>query len=80
MLEGELQFPLADGQQISGFALDINGEMRDAVPVPKDRSRQVFEEIARRGVDPGLLEQTAGNQFRLRTIRCRPAAAGACSW
>ncbi len=66
VLEGELQFPLADGQQISGFALDINGELRDAVPVPKDRGRQVFEEIARRGVDPGLLEQTAGNQFRLR--------------
>jgi len=66
VLEGELQFPLADGQQISGFALDINGELRDAVPVPKDRGRHVFEEIARRGVDPGLLEQTAGNQFRLR--------------
>lgn len=66
VLEGELQFPLGDGQQISGFALDINGELRDAVPVPKDRGRQVFEEIARRGVDPGLLEQTAGNQFRLR--------------
>lgn len=66
VLEGELQFPLGDGQQISGFALDINGEMRDAVPVAKDRGRQVFEEIARRGVDPGLLEQTAGNQFRLR--------------
>lgn len=66
VLEGELQFPLSDGQQISGFALDINGELRDAVPVSKDRGRQVFEEIARRGVDPGLLEQTAGNQFRLR--------------
>ncbi|MBK0026935.1 DUF2135 domain-containing protein [Stenotrophomonas sp. S48] len=66
VLEGELQFPLADGQQISGFALDIDGELREAVPVPKDRGRQVFEEIARRGVDPGLLEQTAGNQFRLR--------------
>ncbi|HEL3781212.1 TPA: DUF2135 domain-containing protein [Stenotrophomonas maltophilia] len=66
VLEGELQFPLAEGQQITGFALDIDGELRDAVPVPKDRGRQVFEEIARRGVDPGLLEQTAGNQFRLR--------------
>lgn len=73
VLEGELQFPLADGQQISGFALDIDGELREAVPVPKDRGRQVFEEIARRGVDPGLLEQTAGNQFRLR-IYPLPAA------
>ncbi|HDS1108455.1 TPA: trypsin, partial [Stenotrophomonas maltophilia] len=66
VLEGELQFPLAEGQQITGFALDIGGELCEAVPVPKDRGRQVFEEIARRGVDPGLLEQTAGNQFRLR--------------
>ncbi|SMR69085.1 MULTISPECIES: VIT domain-containing protein [Stenotrophomonas] len=73
VLEGELQFPLGDGQQITGFALDINGELREAVPVPKDRGRQVFEEIARRGVDPGLLEQTAGNQFRLRVY---PLPAG----
>ncbi|KAA8994828.1 DUF2135 domain-containing protein [Stenotrophomonas cyclobalanopsidis] len=73
VLEGELQFPLGDGQQISGFALDINGELREAVPVPKDRGRQVFEEIARHGVDPGLLEQTAGNQFRLRVY---PLPAG----
>lgn len=73
VLEGELQFPLAEGQQITGFALDINGELREAVPVPKDRGRQVFEEIARRGVDPGLLEQSAGNQFRLRVY---PLPAG----
>lgn len=73
VMEGELQFPLADGQQITGFALDIDGQLREAVPVPKDRGRQVFEDIARRGVDPGLLEQTAGNQFRLRVY---PLPAG----
>ncbi len=66
LLEGTLEFPLAPGQQITGFALDIDGQMRDAVPVPKDKGRQVFEAIERRGVDPGLLEQTAGNNFRLR--------------
>ncbi|WP_313494486.1 VIT domain-containing protein [Stenotrophomonas sp.] len=66
VMEGELQFPLADGQQISGFALDIDGQLRDAVPVPKERGRQVFEAITRQGQDPALLEQTAGNQFRLR--------------
>ncbi|WMJ69057.1 VIT domain-containing protein [Stenotrophomonas sp. 24(2023)] len=73
VMEGELQFPLADGQQITGFALDINGQLREAVPVPKDRGREVFEAIVRRGVDPGLLEQTAGNQFRLRVY---PLPAG----
>lgn len=66
VLEGQLAFPLRAGQQLSGFALDIDGQMRDAVPVPKERGRQVFEAVERRGVDPGLLEQTAGNQFRLR--------------
>ena len=66
ILEGQLEFPLADGQQIAGFALDIDGQLRDAVPVPKAQGRQVFEAIERRRVDPGLLEQTAGNQFRLR--------------
>lgn len=66
ILEGQLEFPLADGQQVAGFALDIDGVLRDAVPVPKAQGRQVFEAIERRRVDPGLLEQTAGNQFRLR--------------
>ncbi|WP_223807202.1 VIT domain-containing protein [Montanilutibacter psychrotolerans] len=65
-LEGELQFPLQAGQTVSGFALDIDGRMRPAVPVSKAKGQQVFESIARRRVDPGLLEQTAGNQFKLR--------------
>jgi Ca-activated chloride channel homolog len=66
VLEGTLQFPLQAGQQVTAFALDIDGEMRDAVPVPKQQAQQVFESIERRNVDPGLLEQTAGNNFRLR--------------
>jgi hypothetical protein len=66
VLEGQLAFPLAADQQIAGFALDIDGRLRDAVPVPKAQGRQIFEAIERRRVDPGLLEQTAGNQFRLR--------------
>ena len=65
-LEGELQFPLQPGQKVSGFALDIDGSMRAAVPVEKEKGRVVFEAIERRGIDPGLLEQTAGNQFKLR--------------
>jgi Ca-activated chloride channel family protein len=65
-LEGNLQFSLAEGQQVSGFALDIDGQMRPAVPVAKERGRAVFEEIVRRGADPALLELTQGNNFKLR--------------
>lgn len=67
-LEGTLEFPLREGQSVSGFALDIGGELRPAVPVEKVRGRQVFEEIQRRNVDPALLEQAAGNVYKLRVF------------
>ena len=38
VLEGKLQFPLGAGQVVSGFALDIDGQLRDAVPVEKARA------------------------------------------
>ena len=66
VMEGEFQFPLADGQQVSRFALDINGKMREGVVVDKTSGRKAFEEIVRRGVDPGLLEKTEGNNFKAR--------------
>jgi uncharacterized protein YfaP (DUF2135 family) len=66
VLEGELQFPLQEGQVVTGFALDINGRLRDAVPVPKAKGQEIFEDIRRRRVDPGLLEAAAGNQYKLR--------------
>lgn len=66
LLEGELIFPLPEGVSVSRYALDINGKMRDAVPVEKEKATQVFEEIERRRVDPGLLEKVEGNNFRTR--------------
>lgn len=66
VLEGELVFPLMAGQAIDGFALDIDGVLRDAVPVEKAKGKQVFEDTIRRRVDPALLETAGGNAFRLR--------------
>ncbi len=66
VLEGELQFPLLAGQNVLGFALDVNGRLRDAVPVDKARGQAVFEDITRVRVDPGLLQVTQGNNFKLR--------------
>ncbi len=72
ILEGKLQFPLAAGQVVSGFALDVDGQLRDAVPVEKARAEQVFEDIARRRVDPGLLQTTLGNNYELRIYPLLP--------
>ena len=66
VLEGELQFPLLDGQRIAGFAMDVNGVLRDAVPVEKSKGQAVFEDVIRGNIDPGLLEVTQGNNFKLR--------------
>ena len=73
VLEGELVFPIGDGQTVSRFAMDVNGALREGVVVEKEKGRQVFEDIVRRGVDPGLLEKTSGNSFRARVY---PIPAG----
>lgn len=66
VMEGEFNFPLGEGQTVSRFALDINGQMREGVVVEKEEGRKTFEAVVRRGVDPGLLEKTEGNNFRAR--------------
>ncbi|MDF2517801.1 MAG: hypothetical protein K0R59_3097 [Sphingobacterium sp.] len=65
-LEGELTFPMPEGVSVSGYALDINGKLRQAVPVDKHKGTEVFESIETRRVDPGLLEKVEGNNFRSR--------------
>lgn len=72
-LEGVFDFPLLEGQSVIRFGLDIDGHLREAVPIEKQRGRVVFEEIERRRVDPGLLEQTVGNNYRARVF---PLPAG----
>ncbi|ANF49946.1 hypothetical protein A0O34_05135 [Chryseobacterium glaciei] len=66
LMEGRLTFPLPEGVNVSGYALDINGKLRNAVPVEKEKAKEVFETIQKRNVDPGILEKVEGNNFRTR--------------
>ena len=66
VLEGELEFPLPENAAVTGYGLDVNGVLVDGVPVEKQRARQIFESEVRKGVDPGILEQTKGNNFKTR--------------
>ena len=66
VLEGELAFPLAEGQRVSRLALEVNGKLREAVVVEKERGRVAFEAVVRRGVDPVLLEKGTGNNYKAR--------------
>ncbi len=75
VLEGELTFPMPEGVCISRYAIDINGKMREAVPVEKEKGQVAFENTIKRKVDPGLLEKVEGNNFRTRIY---PLPAGGC--
>ncbi|TYA78702.1 VIT domain-containing protein [Seonamhaeicola marinus] len=66
ILEGELAFPLGEGQSVSRLALEINGKLREAVVVEKELGRVAFEAVVRRGVDPVLLEKGTGNNYKAR--------------
>lgn len=66
LMEGRLTFPLPEGVNVSGYALDINGKLRNAVPVEKEKAKEVFETIQKRNIDTGILEKVEGNNFRTR--------------
>lgn len=66
VLDGEYTFSMQAGQVITSFALDINGKYRDGVIVDKQQGRVAYENTIRRRIDPGLLEMTTGNNYRLR--------------
>lgn len=73
VLEGELNFPLPEGATLSGFGLDVDGQVVDGVIVGKDEARVAFETEVRKGVDPGIAEWVRGNNFKTRVY---PIPAG----
>jgi len=67
-LEAEVILPLADNERLQGYALDVEGRMRDAVPIGQQQARTVFEETVRKQVDPALARQDVGNAYRIRVF------------
>lgn len=67
-LEADFELVLNEGQSLTAFAIEVNGELRPAVAVEKKQARVAYEATVRKGIDPGLLEHTAGNLFRMRVF------------
>lgn len=65
-IEAEVILPLAANERLQGYALDVEGRLRDAVPVAQQQARTVFEETVRKQVDPALAQQDVGNAYRIR--------------
>ncbi len=66
VLEGQLELPMAVGENVVGYQLEVNGKMRKGVVVEKEDARQIFEEVVNRKVDPGYIEKIEGNTYRTR--------------
>ena len=66
VLEGELEFPLPEGASVCGYALYVNGRLREGVVVKKDEARIAFEAEVKAGVDPGIVEHVKGNLWKTR--------------
>ena len=62
--EAAFELPLPSNAVVTGYSLDIGGQMVPGVAVPKHRAREVFEALEQRRIDPGIAEIIQGNQFR----------------
>lgn len=68
IMEGTVKFPLTSDQEIIEFHLDINGKLRKASIVEKEKGRVAYEATIRQNIDPGLLEKSADNSFKARVF------------
>ncbi len=62
-LEGTYYFPLPDGASVSDFRMIVDGKVMKGELLPKDKARQIYEDIVRRRRDPALLELVGYNLF-----------------
>jgi len=67
-------FPVPKGASVASFSMIINGKEMVGEVVESKRARQIYESYKRRGIDPGLLEQTDHKTFEMRVY---PIAARA---
>lgn len=66
VLGGNLAFPLPQGATVTGYGLEIDGRMVEGVAVEKERARIIYESEIHKRIDPGMVENVAGNAFRTR--------------
>ena len=66
VLEGQFAIDLPKGSVVTGYALDVGGDMIDGVLQPRDRAREAFERRVVQRIDPGLGEVDFSDRFESR--------------
>jgi Ca-activated chloride channel family protein len=74
-LEGSFFFPIPESASISDFAI-FDGEKRMAAEVmERTKARQIYNEIVRKMIDPGLLEYAGKDLFQANVFPIEPRSA-----
>jgi hypothetical protein len=71
-LEADFGLALPAGSTVTGYALDVEGDLVEGVLVDQRKARQAYQERVRQGVDPGLGEVLRGFQFRTKVSPVAP--------
>ena len=65
-IEGTYLFPLPPGASIQKFSMYVDGEELSGEILEADEAREIYEDLVRRLIDPGLLEYVDRNTFKAR--------------
>ena len=66
--EGTFYFALPRGSYVHDFGMYVDGNYQSAAIVEAKAGRVAYEAMVRRGIDPALVEWTAGNSFKMRVF------------
>lgn len=73
-VEGRFRLALPRGSIVTGYALDIGGEMIDGVLLDQPKAREIYTDKVRRGIDPGLAEVSRDAVFSTRVFPIFPGS------
>ncbi len=71
-MEGTYWFPLPAEAAVKDFQMEVNGKMMKAELLDAARARQIYEEIVRKQLDPGLLEWVGSQMIKCRIFPMEP--------
>ncbi len=71
-LEAQYLFPVPTEAVVVDFHLLVNGRMQKGEVLPKDKANQIYTDIVRRMVDPGIIDWMSPNLFKARIFPVPP--------
>ena len=74
ILEGRFTLQMPDSSIVTGYALDVGGQMIEGVLVDQLEARRAYEAQVRQNIDPGLGEVSRSFQFSTRVYPIAPGS------